>query len=126
MKAAIYLAELLDEVPVHLFVAGWMRRGAPQTQALLPAIQNIPLACRTVELISSLTTAHRAFGEEVYELLGLTAATPSCAQIPVGWPKGRYCQPPRNSIYDCFLLIRWVFSQILGRPINENRSIRSH
>ena len=45
MKAAIYLAELLGEVPVHLFVAGWMRRGAPQTQALLPAIQNIPLAC---------------------------------------------------------------------------------
>ena len=45
MKATIYLAELLGEVPVHLFVAGWMRRGAPQTQALLPAIQNIPLAC---------------------------------------------------------------------------------
>ena len=74
MKAAIYLAELLDEVSVHLFVAGWMRRGAPQTQALLPAIKNIPLACRAVELSASLTTAHRAFGEEVDELHGLTSA----------------------------------------------------
>ena len=36
-----------------------------------PAIQNIPLACRAVELSASLTTAHRAFGEEVDELLGL-------------------------------------------------------
>ena len=56
-----------------------MRRGAPQTQALLPAIKNIPLACRAVELSASLTTAHRAFGEEVDELLGITAETPSCA-----------------------------------------------
>ena len=104
MKAAIYLAGLLDEVPVHLFVAGWMRRGAPQTQALLPAIKNIPLACRAVELSASLTTAHRAFGEEVDELHGLTAETTSCAQIPIGWPKGRYCQPPRNSIDGCFFI----------------------
>ncbi|MEX2326498.1 MAG: nitroreductase family protein, partial [Pseudomonadales bacterium] len=41
MNAAIYLAEHLHEVPVHLFVAGWTRRSAPQTQALFPAIQNI-------------------------------------------------------------------------------------
>ena len=39
MKAAIYLAEHLHEVPVLLFVAGWTRRGQPQAQALYPAIQ---------------------------------------------------------------------------------------
>ena len=104
MKAAIYLAELLHAVPVHLFVAGWTRRGAPQTQALFPAIQNILLACRAVELGASLTTAHRAYGEEVDELFGLTAETPICAQIPIGWPKGRYGQPPRNSIDECFFV----------------------
>ena len=32
MKAADYLAEHLHEAPVHLFVAGWTRRGAPQSQ----------------------------------------------------------------------------------------------
>ncbi len=63
MNAAIYLAEHLHEVPVHLFVAGWTRRGMPQTQALFPAIQNILLACRAVGLGASLTTAHRAFGK---------------------------------------------------------------
>ena len=104
MNAAIYLAEHLHEVPVHLFVAGWTRRGTPQTQALFPAIQNILLACRAVGLGASLTTAHRAFGDEIDQMLGLSPDTPSCALIPIGWPKGRYGQPPRKSIDECFFV----------------------
>ena len=98
MNAAIYLAEHLHEAPVHLFVAGWKRRGVAQVQALYPAIQNILLACRAVGLGASLTSAHRAFGEEIDEFLGLSEATPSCALLPIGWPKGRYGRPPRASV----------------------------
>jgi nitroreductase len=101
MKAAIYLAEHLHEVPVHLFVAGWTRRGTQQSQALYPAIQNILLACRAVGLGASLTTAHRAFGKEIDEYLGLPEETPSCALIPIGWPKGKYGRPPRKSVDEC-------------------------
>ena len=50
MKAAIYLAEHLHEAPVHLFVAGWTRRGQPPSPALFPASQNILLACLAVGL----------------------------------------------------------------------------
>lgn len=107
MKAAIYLAEHLHEAPVHLFVAGWTRRGAPQTQALFPAIQNILLACRAVGLGASLTTAHRAFGQEIDEYLGLTEKTPTCALIPMGWPKGKYGRPTRRSIDSCFFVDRY-------------------
>lgn len=102
MKAAIYLAEHLHEAPVHLFVAGWTRRGQPQTQALFPAIQNILLACRAVGLGASLTTAHRAHGVEIDEYLGLDAQrTPTCALIPIGWPKGKFGRPTRRSIDTC-------------------------
>jgi len=101
MKAAIYLAEHLHEVPVHLFVAGWTRRGTQQSQALYPAIQNILLACRAVGLGASLTTAHRAFGKEIDEYLRLPEETPSCALIPIGWPKGKYGRPPRKSVDEC-------------------------
>ena len=55
MRAALHLAEHLHEAPVHLFVAGWKRRGRTQDQALFPAIQNILLACRAVGLGASLT-----------------------------------------------------------------------
>ncbi len=105
MKAAIYLAEHLHEAPCLLFVAGWTRRGEPQLQALFPAIQNVLLACRAVGLGASLTTAHRAHGKEIDEMLGLDPEkTPTCAMIPIGWPKGKYGTPTRRSIDTCFFI----------------------
>ena len=107
MLAAIHLAEHLHEVPVHLFVAGWTRRGQPQVQALFPAIQNILLACRAVGLGASLTTLHTAFGAELDEWLGLPAACPTCALLPIGWPEGRYSRPRRRSVDECLFWERY-------------------
>lgn len=101
MKAALHLAEHMHQAPVHLFVAGFQRRGEPQLQALFPAVQNILLACRAVGLGASLTTVHRAFGAEIDAFLGLPADRPSCALLPIGWPLGRYGRPPRRSVDEC-------------------------
>lgn len=107
MHAAIYLADHLHEAPVHLFVAGWTRRGQPQVQALFPAIQNILLACRAVGLGASLTTLHTAFGAEVDEWLGLPPNCPTSALLPIGWPKGTYARPERRSVDTCLFFERW-------------------
>ncbi len=101
LHSAVHLADHLHEVPVHLFLAGWTRRGQPQIQALFPAIQNVLLACRAVGLGASLTTAHLAFGREIDEWLGLPEGCPSCALLPIGWPRGRYGRPPRRSVDSC-------------------------
>lgn len=101
MQAALHLAEHLHEAPVHLFVAGWLRRGEPQLQALFPAVQNILLACRAVGLGASLTTVHRAFGAEIDAHLGLPEDRQTCALLPIGWPLGRYGQPPRKPVDTC-------------------------
>ncbi len=107
MLAALHLADHLHEAPVHLFVAGWTRRGQPQSQALFPAVQNILLACRAVGLGASLTTLHRAFGEELDRWLGLPENCPTCALIPIGWPRGRYGRPPRRSVDECLFFERY-------------------
>ena len=107
VAAAVYLADHLAEVPVLLFVAGWTRRGAPQHQALFPAIQNVLLACRAVGLGASLTTIHRSFGEELDRWLGLPEACPTCAMLPIGWPRGTYRRPVRNSIDQCLFYERY-------------------
>ncbi len=107
VESALYLAEHLHEVPVHLFVAGWLRRGQQQTQALFPAIQNVLLACRAVGLGACLTTVHRAFGDEIDDFLGLPRERPTCALLPIGWPLGRYGQPPRRSVDDCLVWERY-------------------
>ena len=98
LRSAIHLGDHLHEVPVHLFVAGWKRRGEAQVQALFPAIQNVLLACRAVGLGASLTTLHRHYGDEIDAFLGLPPDRPSCALLPLGWPIGRYGRPPRRPV----------------------------
>lgn len=111
MDAAIYLADHLHEVPVLLFVAGWTRHGRPQLQALMPAVQNILLACRAVGLGACLTQIHLAHGREIDEWLGLPENCPSCAMIPIGWPLGRYRRPSRRSVDTCLF---WEKAEIRG------------
>ncbi len=101
LEGALYLAEHLHEAPVLLFVAGWTRRGQEQKEGLFPAIQNILLACRAVGLGASLTTLTQAFREELDPFLGLPPQQPSCAMLPIGWPKVQYRKPVRRSIDDC-------------------------
>ena len=117
MQAALHLAEHLHEAPVHLFVAGWKRRGDPQHQALFPAIQNILLACRAVGLGASLTTLHTSFRRECDEWLGLPPEIPSCALIPIGWPAGRYGRPPRDPVDE---KLSW---ERFDKPIGDKRPL---
>src|SRR5690606_22626478 len=114
LGAALHLAEHLHEVPVHLFVAGWTRRGQPQLQALFPAIQNVLLACRAVGLGASLTTVHLAYGREIDAELGLPEHAPTCALLPIGWPVGRYGRPVRRSIDTC------LFAERYGAPFRAD------
>lgn len=116
LDAALHLAATLHDVPVHLFVAGWTRRGAAQTQALFPCIQNILLACRAVGLGASLTTIHRQFGDELDARIGLTPETPSIALLPIGWPAGRYGRPARRPVDDCL-----HFERYAGPPLTRRR-----
>jgi nitroreductase len=115
VRAAIYLAEHLHEVPVLLFVAGWKRRGETQHQALFPCIQNVLLACRAVGLGASLTTLHVAFHAEVDAYLGLPPEQPSCAMLPIGWPLGKYGRPPRRPVDESLYWERFDASRKVRR-----------
>ena len=47
---------------------------------------------------ASLTTVHKQFHREIDDYLGLSEKTPSCALLPIGWPKGKFGQPPRHPV----------------------------
>ena len=129
LRAALHLADHLHEVPVLLFVAGWTRRGAPQLQALFPAIQNVLLACRAVGLGASLTTVHLAYGREIDAWLGLPANAPTCAMLPIGWPVGRYGRPERRPVDACLFAERYgtplCFPKGGSLPLREARPSRA-
>ena len=98
LDSAIHLAKTLADVPVHLFVAAWTRRGQAQLQAVYPAVQNVLLACRAVGLGACLTELHLTYAREVDEFLGLPADRPSAVMIPIGWPAIPYKRPLRRPV----------------------------
>jgi len=104
-RAAIHLAEHLHEAPVHLFVAGWTRRGEAQLQALMPCVMNVLLACRAVGLGASLTTLHRNFGAECDAWLNLPPDCPTCALLPHRLAAGPL-RPPAPQIRGRMPLLR--------------------
>lgn len=108
VRAALHLADHLHEAPVHLFVAGWKRRGQEQAQAIFPCIQNVLLACRAVGLGASLTTVHRAHGDEIDRMLGLPEGCMSSALLPIGFPRGRFGRPPRRPVDECLFWERYA------------------
>ena len=75
---------------MHLFVAGWTRRGEPQLQALFPAIQNILLACRALGLGATLTTMHQVFEDELHAHFSIPDDYGVVVSIPIGWPIGNF------------------------------------
>lgn len=119
LAGGVYLAEHLHEVPVHLFVAGWTRRGSAQPQGLFPAIQNVLLACRAVGLGASLTNIHLSFRDEVDRWLGLPEGRPSIAMLPIGWPKVPYRRPVRRSIDECLSFDRYTGDDARDGSTNE-------
>ncbi len=108
VRSAVHLAEHLHEAPVHLFVAGRLRDGRPQPQAVFPAVQNVLLACRAVGLGATLTMLHLEHGREIDALLGLPEDIPSVALLPIGWPLGRHGRPPRRSVDECLFFERYA------------------
>jgi nitroreductase len=112
LQGSVHLAEHLHEVPVHLFVAGWKRRGREQTASLFPCVQNILLACRAVGLGASLTTAHLMYGREIDAFLGLPEEIPTCALLPIGWPLTSYGRPARTPVDEYLFYDRFDPSSI--------------
>jgi nitroreductase len=74
----------------------------------MPAVQNVLLACRAVGLGASLTILHLACGREIDERLGLPPGCPTCALLPIGWPRGRYGRPPRRPVDECLHFERYA------------------
>ena len=45
---------------------------------------------------------------ETDEWLGLPEGCPTCALIPIGWPRGTYRRPVRRSIDECLFVDRYL------------------
>jgi nitroreductase len=110
MASARHLAEHLAEAPV-LVLACIATDGAKPTLAtggsIYPAVQNLMLAARALEIGSCLTTVHRFREPQVRELLGIPAEIETAALIPLGYPLGKFGRPPRRPVTEVTFVDHW-------------------
>lgn len=95
-SSAVYLAEHLHEVPVHVIpcVAGRPPADTPPAMvaglygSIFPAVWSFQLALRARGLGSALTTLHLVHEQEAAKLLGLPDNILQVALLPVAYTKG--------------------------------------
>lgn len=98
--SAVYLAEHLHEVPVHIIpcIEGRVSDPAPAAQAgfygsILPATWSLMLALRARGLGAAWTTLHLAHEKEVAEILGIPDNVTQAALLPVAYYTGDDFRP---------------------------------
>jgi len=110
MSSALFLAEHLQDVPVHLIpcITGRPPADTPQAMyaglygSIFPAVWSFQLALRARGLGSALTTLHLLHEKEAAELLGIPDDVLQVALLPVAYTKGtdfkRADRPPIEGI----------------------------
>ena len=116
MRAAIQLAENMQQVPALLLVCGvrdWpfavkeehrVGKAPPSYGSIYPCVQNILLACRALGLGATLTTMHQLFEDELHEHFGIPDDYGIVALIPIGYPEGNFGPLRRQPVAEatCF------------------------
>jgi nitroreductase len=110
MDSALWLAENLEKVPVHVIpcIEGAIPPNAPNAMlagiygSIFPAVWSFQLALRARGLGSALTTLHLVHEQEAAKVLGLPENIIQVALLPVGYTKGtdfkRAERPPVSNI----------------------------
>ncbi len=101
MTSALYLAERLQDVPVHVIPCLEVRLGSKSRLgdwssmmgAIYPAVWSFQLALRSRGLGSALTTLHLYREREAAELLGIPESVMQIALLPVAYTVGTDFRP---------------------------------
>ncbi len=103
IDSATYLAEHLQDVPVHVIpcIEGRVEQAGVLAQAsvygsILPAAWSLMLALRARGLGSAWTTLHLMFEQDAARLLGIPAHVTQTALLPVAWYTGRDFKPAKR------------------------------
>ncbi len=115
VKAMQYQVNHMQDFPVLLIVCGqrdWPFKVAeadriglapPNFGAVYPCVQNILLACRSLNLGAALTTMHQVFEEDLCVHFAIPDEYGVVVTIPIGYPMGKFGpvsrKPATNKTY---------------------------
>jgi nitroreductase len=75
--------------------------------SIYPAVQNIILACRALELGTVLTTNHLRCEQDLKDVLGIPPDVATFALMPIGWPLQNFGPLSRKPVREVAFENRW-------------------
>ena len=108
LDAAEYLVAHIHEAPV--WIVPCLEGGTPTRtsgSSIYPAVQNMLLAARALDLGATLTTLYLGFEKEAEAALGLPDGVHSYAILPIGYSLGRFAPVRRVALSDVIYEDRW-------------------
>jgi nitroreductase len=119
LSAVQWQADHFEEIPVIVvaclkgtYIPFLHISAASYFGSIFPAVQNLLLAARAVNLGATLTTIPLWNLIAVRRILGLPWNITPCAVIPLGWPVGRYGPTTRKTIHEVV-----SFDRFGNRPV---------
>ena len=105
-QSAMRLADEIGGAPVIVLLCA-TAPGAGNAQSVIPSVQNMLLAARSLGIGGTITTLHPAVDERVKEMFQIPEAAQVVYCIPLGYPKGRFGPLNRNPLREIVSEDRW-------------------
>ena len=105
-RSAMRLADEIGEAPVIVLLCA-TAPGAGNAQSVIPSVQNMLLAARSLGVGGTITTLHAVVDERVKQLCGIPDEAQIVYAVPLGYPKGRFGPLNRHPLREIVSEDRW-------------------
>jgi nitroreductase len=105
-RPAMRLADEFGIAPAVVLVCATSRGVGPMT-SVIPAVQNLLLAARSLGIGSTITTLHPVVEERVHALFGIPSTAQVVYCLPLGYPRGRFGPTTRKPLSEVCAADRW-------------------
>ena len=100
------LAGEIGDTPAFVLVCA-TARGAGAAQSVIPSVQNLLLAARSIGIGGTITTLHAVVEERVHDLFGIPTEAQVVYCVPLGYPRGRFGPLSRKPLSEVAALDSW-------------------
>ena len=89
LQSAMRLADAIGQAPVLVLICA-MAKGPSAMGSVIPSVQNLLLAARSLGIGGTITTLHPQVEERVHELFGIPPTAQVVYCVPLGYPRGDF------------------------------------
>ncbi len=106
LQPAMRLAEQIGQAPVLVLVCA-TSKSPGAVGSVIPAVQNLLLAARALDIGGTITTLHPQVEERVHALFHIPRTVQIVYCLPLGYPRGRFGPAQRRPLSEVCSYERW-------------------